>query len=145
MFFYRIISIFILFIITSLLFFVPVSANQNACKGVSQKCNKDALYDKIIDKTIYSCYDCKQSLCSDGGAGKLSGTNTTSVCTEKLTTTIDRAGQGKSRKEYIDVKITADDCIFYGGTVKKDKLCASQQMCIIKNSQGCINRVKNNI
>jgi len=63
-----------------------VRAVPAACAGVSQKCTKDTTYDKTIGGTIYSCYDCKQALCKDGGTGGLAGTKTTSVCTEKATT-----------------------------------------------------------
>jgi hypothetical protein len=53
---------------------------------VTQKCTEDTLYDKTIGGTVYSCYDCKQALCKDGGEGGLAGTKTSSVCTEKATT-----------------------------------------------------------
>jgi hypothetical protein len=45
----------------------------------------NVLYDKTIGGTVYSCYDCKQALCKDGGTGGLAGTKTSSVCTEKAT------------------------------------------------------------
>nr|MDQ3038857.1 hypothetical protein [Pseudomonadota bacterium] len=64
----------------------PASAADDACAGVSEKCTADVTYDKTIGGTIYSCYDCKQALCKDGGNGGLSGTKTSSVCTEKATT-----------------------------------------------------------
>lgn len=60
-------------------------AKPEACTGISKKCTKDVLYDKDIGGTTYSCYDCKQALCKDGGDGGLAGTKTTSVCTEKST------------------------------------------------------------
>jgi len=56
-----------------------------ACEGISQKCTKDILFDKTIGGTVYSCYECKQALCKDGGTGGLAGTKTSSVCTEKPT------------------------------------------------------------
>lgn len=62
------------------------SAKNEACTGISLKCTKDTLYDKTISDRIYSCYDCKQALCKDGGNGGLAGTKTSSVCTEKATT-----------------------------------------------------------
>lgn len=79
-----------LIIIMSLMF-PMLSPAQNitaddACAGVSEKCTADVTYDKTINGTIYSCYDCKQALCKDGGNGGLSGTKTSSVCTEKATT-----------------------------------------------------------
>lgn len=61
------------------------SAN-SACAGISEKCTKDKPYDKTIGGKAYSCYDCKQALCKDGGNGGLAGTKTSSVCTEKATT-----------------------------------------------------------
>lgn len=61
------------------------SAN-SACAGISEKCTKDKPYDKTISGTSYSCYDCKQALCKDGGKGGLAGTKTSSVCTEKAST-----------------------------------------------------------
>jgi hypothetical protein len=60
-------------------------AADDACAGISQKCTTDTTYDKTIGGTVYSCYDCKQALCKDGGNGGLSGTKTSSVCTEKAT------------------------------------------------------------
>ena len=60
-------------------------AAPEACTGISKKCTKDVLYDKDIGGTTYSCYDCKQALCKEGGDGGLAGTKTTSVCTEKST------------------------------------------------------------
>lgn len=67
---------------------VPIMATaaDEACAGVSQKCTKDQTYDKTIDGTVYSCYECKQALCKDGGNGGISGTATSSVCTAKATT-----------------------------------------------------------
>lgn len=65
---------------------IAVMSADNACAGVTQKCTKDITYDKTIGSSTYSCYDCKQALCKDGGNGGLSGTETTSVCTEKATT-----------------------------------------------------------
>lgn len=76
----------VLSLISSIAFSNVASAKPEACEGVSQKCTKDTLYDKTIGGTIYSCYDCKQALCKDGGKGGLAGTETTSVCTEKATT-----------------------------------------------------------
>ena len=61
------------------------TAKPEACTGISKKCTKDVLYDKDIGGTTYSCYDCKQAVCKDGGDGGLAGTETTSVCTEKST------------------------------------------------------------
>jgi hypothetical protein len=65
---------------------VPASAKDAACAGISEKCTTDVTYDKTIGGTVYSCYDCKQALCKDGGNGGLSGTKTSSVCTSKATT-----------------------------------------------------------
>lgn len=67
---------------------VPIMATaaDEACAGVSQKCTKDQTYDKTIDGTVYSCYECKQALCKDEGNGGISGTATSSVCTAKATT-----------------------------------------------------------
>lgn len=67
---------------------VPIMARaaDEACAGVTQKCTKDKTYDKPINGSVYSCYDCKQALCKDGGNGGISGTTTSSVCTEKATT-----------------------------------------------------------
>lgn len=68
--------------------FVPVAAmaTDKASAGVTQECTKDKTYDKTIGGLIYSCYDSKQALCKDGGNGGISGTATSSVCTEKDTT-----------------------------------------------------------
>lgn len=77
---------------TPLLFFLltslPVAAiaADEACTGVTKKCTPEKPYDKTINGAAYSCYDCKQALCKDGGNGGLSGTATSSVCTEKATT-----------------------------------------------------------
>lgn len=67
---------------------LPITANakNEACAGITQKCTKDNTYDKTIDGKAYSCYNCKQTLCKDGGNGGIAGTATTSVCTEKATT-----------------------------------------------------------
>lgn len=79
---------------------VPImaSAADEACAGVTQKCTKDKTYDKTINGSVYSCYDCKQALCKDGGNGGISGTATSSVCTEKATTfqpiSLDRQSRG---------------------------------------------------
>lgn len=73
-------------LLSSLILSSPISAKPEACKGVSEKCTKDKLYDKTIGGTIYSCYNCKQALCKDGGNGGLAGSSTKSVCTEKATT-----------------------------------------------------------
>lgn len=66
----------------------PASAwsKDEACAGISDKCTTEVTYDKTIEGTVYSCYDCKQALCKDGGKGGLSGTKTSSVCTPKATT-----------------------------------------------------------
>lgn len=64
----------------------PAPAKNKACAGVSKKCTTDTTYDKTIDGTAYSCYDCKQVLCKNDGNGGISGTSTSSVCTEKATT-----------------------------------------------------------
>jgi hypothetical protein len=66
-------------------FSTDTAAKAEACAGISEKCTKDVLYDKTIGGTVYSCYDCKQALCKDGGTGGLAGTKTSSVCTEKAT------------------------------------------------------------
>lgn len=63
-----------------------VPAANKACSGISKKCTTDTTYDKTIGTTVYSCYDCKQALCKDDGNGGISGTSTSSVCTEKATT-----------------------------------------------------------
>ena len=79
-------------LLAALLFLVPAwlpitaIAADEACAGITQKCTVDKPYDKTIGGTVYSCYDCKQALCKDGGNGGLSGTATSSVCTEKATT-----------------------------------------------------------
>lgn len=65
---------------------ITATAADEACTGITQKCTKDKTYDKTINGSIYSCYDCTQALCKDGGNGGLSGTATSSVCTEKATT-----------------------------------------------------------
>jgi hypothetical protein len=65
---------------------VPAMAKDEACAGVTQKCTQDEPYEKTIGGLIYSCYDCKQTLCKDGGNGGIAGTATSSVCTEKATT-----------------------------------------------------------
>lgn len=67
------------------LFSTELLAKPEACAGISEKCTTDVLYDKSIGGTVYSCYDCKQALCKDGGSGGLAGTSTSSVCTEKAT------------------------------------------------------------
>ncbi len=77
-------KLLILFVLFT--FSVIASAKPEACKGVSEKCTKDTLYDKTIGGSVYSCYDCKQALCKDGGEGGLAGTKTSSVCTEKAST-----------------------------------------------------------
>lgn len=74
-----------------------VAAADEACAGISQKCTADKPYDKTIGGTVYSCYDCKQALCKDGGSGGLSGTKTSSVCTEKATTFQPISLDGQSR------------------------------------------------
>lgn len=79
-------AIIILTLLISLALPLTSSAKNQACTGISQKCTKDALYDKTIGGKVYSCYDCKQALCKDGGNGGLAGTKTSSVCTEKATT-----------------------------------------------------------
>ncbi len=56
-----------------------------ACTGISKKCSKDKTYDKIIEGKTYSCYDCKQTMCSSNGSTHI-GTKTNSVCKEKSTT-----------------------------------------------------------
>jgi hypothetical protein len=76
----------LLALMTAIAFSGAVSAKPEACTGVTEKCTKDTLYDKTIGGTIYSCYDCSQALCKDGGTGGLAGTKTSSVCTEKATT-----------------------------------------------------------
>lgn len=65
---------------------LPALSKDEACAGISEKCTAGVRYDKTINGTIYSCYDCKQALCKDGGNGGLSGTKTSSVCTSKATT-----------------------------------------------------------
>lgn len=72
-------------VLAALLLSTEALAKPEACTGVSQKCTKDVLYDKTIGGSVYSCYDCKQALCKDGGTGGLAGTKTSSVCTEKAT------------------------------------------------------------
>lgn len=73
-------------LLVAIMFSAPASAKDDACAGISEKCTTDVTYDKTIGGTNYSCYDCKQALCKDGGNGGLSGTKTSSVCTEKATT-----------------------------------------------------------
>lgn len=63
-----------------------VMATDEACAGVTRKCTRDQTYEKTIDGSTYSCYDCRQALCKDGGNGGISGTATSSVCTVKNTT-----------------------------------------------------------
>lgn len=65
---------------------IAVMAKNAACAGITKKCTKDTTYDKTIDGTIYSCYDCTQTLCTNGGTGGIAGTATSSVCTSKATT-----------------------------------------------------------
>jgi hypothetical protein len=77
---------FLLTLFTSITLSSPALAKAVACTGISKKCTKNQTYDKTISNKVYSCYDCKQALCKDGGSGGLAGTKTTSVCTEKATT-----------------------------------------------------------
>lgn len=79
-------SLFLSVAALTILWSAPAWAKDEACAGISEKCTADVTYDKTINGTIYSCYDCKQALCKDGGNGGLSGTKTSSVCTEKATT-----------------------------------------------------------
>lgn len=79
-------SLFLSIAALAILLWAPAWAKDEACAGISEKCTADVTYDKTIDGTVYSCYDCKQALCKDGGNGGLSGTKTSSVCTEKATT-----------------------------------------------------------
>lgn len=67
------------------MFSTAAIAAPEACTGISKKCTKDVLYDKDIGGTTYSCYDCEQVLCKDGGNGGLGATEKSSVCTEKTT------------------------------------------------------------
>ncbi len=83
--FYRLAAVTILAFAASALLSTEAWAKPEACAGVSQKCTKDVLFDKTIGGTVYSCYECKQALCKDGGSGGLAGTKTSSVCTEKAT------------------------------------------------------------
>lgn len=64
---------------------VTAIAKNEACAGVSKKCTTDKTYDKTIKGKKYSCYDCTQAMCKDGG-DSISGTATSSVCTEKAST-----------------------------------------------------------
>lgn len=82
----RVGSLFLSVAALTILWSAPAWAKDEACAGISEKCTADVTYDKTINGTIYSCYDCKQALCKDGGNGGLSGTKTSSVCTEKATT-----------------------------------------------------------
>ena len=54
-----------------------------ACVGVSKKCNKDVRTDKTIEGQVYSCYECKQTVCKSGGSGPIAGTETSSVFESK--------------------------------------------------------------
>ncbi len=83
--FHRTTAIALLVLAASLLLSPEVLAKDEACTGVAKTCTKDKLYDKEIGGSTYSCYDCKQVLCRDGGDGPIAGTKTTSVCTEKST------------------------------------------------------------
>lgn len=53
-----------------------------ACAGVEKVCTKNKTYDKTIEGKEYSCYDCKQTLCS-GGGNSIVGSQSSSVCSEK--------------------------------------------------------------
>lgn len=55
------------------------NAVPKACKGISEKCTKDKIYTKVINKKPYTCYDCSQTLC-EGNA--IVGTKKKSVCEE---------------------------------------------------------------
>lgn len=67
-----------------------------ACVGVSKTCTKNERFDKTIDGQLYSCYQCKQTVCRDGGSGPIAGTETSSVCESKAP-----SGQGITRSEQI--------------------------------------------
>lgn len=80
---HRLLAFTALVVLMSMASSSPALAASKACNGISKKCTADKPYDKTIDGTAYSCYDCKQALCKNGGSGGLSGTSTSSVCTEK--------------------------------------------------------------
>lgn len=78
-------TLILLGLVLSLLPLAAIAENK-ACAGITKKCTKDTTYDKAIDGTVYSCYDCTQTLCKNGDGDLISGTATTSVCTSKATT-----------------------------------------------------------
>ena len=77
------------FLMTVLLFSIysnVVFSKPVACTGISKKCTKDITFDKTIDGKAYSCYECKQTLCKSGGSGGIAGSQTSSVCELKTST-----------------------------------------------------------
>ena len=59
------------------------AAKPVACADVSKQCTTDVRFDKTIEGAVYSCYECKQTVCKSGGSGPIAGTETSTVCESK--------------------------------------------------------------
>jgi hypothetical protein len=141
------IAVIAILILGAALLSTEALAKPEACTGVSQKCTKDVLYDKSIGGTIYSCYDCKQALCKDGGTGGLAGTKTSSVCTEKATVFIpidddDLANNAPTELAPVPDELDPDeelDQVFEPGDFTSELIIVRNEECAASNARLCAN------